>query len=109
MPIYKNKNDHKLKIGEIVFEANEEKTVDCYLYDDDLEKISNDPPPEVILKSGTFSLMTGEVHNVELVNTAENLLEVVVQAPDGGIKLYHNSTDNQHIEFQGVYQDQLST
>lgn len=109
MPIYKNTSNIKQKVSGVVFEPNEEKTLDCFLYDKDLELLSNDPPPEVITHSGTFELMTGETENIILSNTQEIMMELAIQAPDGGVKVYHNSTDNKAIEFEGVYQDQLSS
>jgi len=109
MPIYKNNSDIQQKVSGIIFDAGEQKEVDCYLYDDDLELIDEAPAPVVITNSGTFELMTDAEEEIELNNTEECMLDVIIQAPDGGIELYHNVTTNNSIEFKGVYQDTISS
>lgn len=109
MPIYKNTSSIQQKVSGIIFDPDEEKEVNCYLYDKDLELTDEAPAPVVIIKSGTFELMTDAEEEIALNNTEECMLDVIIQAPDGGIKLYHNSTDNLGIEFEGVYQDTLSS
>lgn len=109
MPIYKNTSNIKQKVSGIVFDADEQKEVNCYLYDKDLELINEAPAPVVITNSGTFELMEDAEEEIELNNTEECMLDVIIQAPDGGIELYHNATTNNSIEFKGVYQDTISS
>ncbi|MDP8218623.1 MAG: hypothetical protein P9M03_07850 [Candidatus Theseobacter exili] len=109
MPVYKNTTGVTQIASGITFAANEQKEVECYLYDKDLELITESPYPAVIVKSGTFSLDTGEKETVLTDVTEECLLDIAIQAPDGGIKLYHNYETNKAIIFEGVYTDQIST
>jgi len=109
MPIYKNNSDIKQKVSGIIFDAGEQKEVDCYLYDDDLELINEAPVPFVITDSGLLQLSVDEVEIISLNNTEDCILDVIVQATTGGIKLYHNSTENLPIEFEGIYQDRISS
>lgn len=109
MPVYKNTSDIKQKVSGVVFEPNEEKTTNCYLYDKDLEMISNLPAPQVVTHSGLFELDTDEEIELDLENTEECLLDIIVQAPEGGVSLHHNATENHGIIFKGVYQDRISS
>jgi hypothetical protein len=110
MPTYRNLTDNIQFNSGIKFAPNEEKEVNFYIFDNDIELISDYPIPVVITHAGSFSLDTDDLETIDLSSIGEEcLLDIIIQIPDGGIEVYHNTVDNLPIEFKGVYQDIIST
>jgi len=109
MPIYTNTSANTVNTGDAIFQPNETRTLQFYVYHPSITMTNAEPYPEVISNSGSISLATGETVEIILNDEIRCMNDFIVQILSGSVKLYYNTTDNKAIEFTGVYQDQVSS